>query len=58
MTQNPETAPLNSAEGTDLDALDRGTYTQLRTLIQRAHDADKAALKKFFQEEGVRARIF
>jgi len=34
------------------------TYSQLRTLIQRAHSADKDALKKFFQEEGVRARIF
>lgn len=33
-------------------------YSQLRELIQRAHDADKATLKKFFQEEGVRARIF
>lgn len=31
MTQNPETSPLNPAEGTDLDALDQGTYTQLRT---------------------------
>ncbi|MFS0892646.1 PH domain-containing protein [Microbacterium sp. 179-I 3D3 NHS] len=31
MTQNPETAPLNPAEGTDLDALDQGTYTRLRT---------------------------
>lgn len=36
MTQNPETAPLNSAEGTDLDALDRGTYTQLRTARNEA----------------------
>lgn len=31
MTQNPETSPLNPAEGTDLGALDDGTYTQLRT---------------------------
>lgn len=31
MTQNPETAPLNPAEGTDLGALDDGTYTRLRT---------------------------
>lgn len=31
MTQNPETSPLNPAEGTDLPALDDGTYTQLRT---------------------------
>ncbi|MFE7651189.1 PH domain-containing protein, partial [Streptomyces phaeoluteigriseus] len=36
MTQNPETAPLNPAEGTDLDALDRGTYTQLRTARNEA----------------------
>ncbi|WP_091229952.1 PH domain-containing protein [Microbacterium sp. 3J1] len=37
MTQNPEIepgtpAPLNSAEVTDLDALDQGTYSQLRTV--------------------------
>ncbi|KNY07973.1 PH domain-containing protein [Microbacterium sp. GCS4] len=37
MTQNPETepttpAPLNSAEVTDLGALDQGTYAQLRTV--------------------------
>ncbi|WP_060926375.1 PH domain-containing protein [Microbacterium hydrocarbonoxydans] len=36
MTQNPQIepgtpAPLNSAEVTDLGALDRGTYSQLRT---------------------------
>ena len=31
MTQSPENAPLNPAEGTDLPALDEGVYTQLRT---------------------------
>ena len=31
MTQNPENPPLNPAEGTDLAALDQGTYTALRT---------------------------
>jgi membrane protein YdbS with pleckstrin-like domain len=31
MTQSPENAPLNPAEGTDLAALDQGVYTQLRT---------------------------
>ncbi|MFJ4224040.1 PH domain-containing protein [Microbacterium sp. NPDC089695] len=41
MTQNPETepttpAPLNSAEVTDLGALDQGTYTQLRTVRSEA----------------------
>ncbi|KJQ53401.1 PH domain-containing protein [Microbacterium sp. SA39] len=36
MTQNPETAPLNPAEGTDRDALDQGTYTQLRTARSEA----------------------
>ena len=36
MTQNPETAPLNPAEGTDLDALDQGTYTRLRTARNEA----------------------
>ncbi|OAN43272.1 PH domain-containing protein [Microbacterium sp. H83] len=37
MTQNPEIepgtpAPLNSAEVTDLDALDQGTYSRVRTV--------------------------
>lgn len=36
MTQNPETAPLNPAEGTDLGALDQGTYTRLRTARNEA----------------------
>ncbi|KYJ98142.1 PH domain-containing protein [Microbacterium sp. p3-SID338] len=36
MTQNPETAPLNPAEGTDLGALDQGTYTGLRTARNEA----------------------
>lgn len=31
---------------------------QLQDLINRAHQIDKEALKQFFQEEGVRARIF
>lgn len=31
---------------------------QLQDLIDRAHQIDKATLKQFFQEEGVRARIF
>lgn len=33
-------------------------YTELRELIRRAHKADKESIKKFFQEEGIRARIF
>jgi len=41
MTQNPQIepgtpAPLNSAEVTDLGALDRGTYSQLRTARSEA----------------------
>ncbi|MPT14711.1 MULTISPECIES: PH domain-containing protein [Microbacterium] len=36
MTQNPETAPLNPAEGTDLGALDQGTYTGLRAARNEA----------------------
>ena len=41
MTQNPEIepgipAPLNSAEVTDLAALDQGTYSQLRTARREA----------------------
>lgn len=31
---------------------------QLRVLIDRAHEVDDKALKKFLQEEGIRARIF
>lgn len=31
---------------------------QLSDLVDRAHQIDKPALKEFFQEEGVRARIF
>jgi phospholipid/cholesterol/gamma-HCH transport system substrate-binding protein len=31
---------------------------QLSELVDRAHQIDKPALKEFFQEEGVRARIF
>lgn len=31
MTQHPETAPPKPAEGTDLAALDQGTYAKLRT---------------------------
>ncbi len=33
-------------------------YTEMRELIRRAHQVDKDGLKKFFQEEGIRARIF
>lgn len=33
-------------------------FRLLAELVKRAHDVDKAALKKFLQEEGVRARIF
>lgn len=36
MTQNPEIEPLNPAEGTELGALDQGTYTQLRTARSEA----------------------
>lgn len=36
MTQNPENAPLNPAEGTDLDPLDAGTYSVLRTARNEA----------------------
>ncbi len=33
-------------------------FERLMVLIERAHDIDKPALKKFLQDEGVRARIF
>lgn len=34
------------------------TYGQIRDLIRRAHSVDRDALKKFFQDEGIRAKIF
>lgn len=33
-------------------------YTEFRDLLRRAHKADKESIKKFFQDEGIRARIF
>lgn len=36
MTQSPETAPLNPAEGIDLAPLDQGTYASLRTARNEA----------------------
>jgi phospholipid/cholesterol/gamma-HCH transport system substrate-binding protein len=33
-------------------------FDQITELVRRAHDIDKGALKKFLQEEGIRARIF
>lgn len=33
-------------------------FDQLMELVRRAHEIDKPALKKFLQEEGIRARIF
>jgi phospholipid/cholesterol/gamma-HCH transport system substrate-binding protein len=33
-------------------------FRLLSELVKRAHEVDKAALKKFLQEEGVKARIF
>ena len=33
-------------------------FEELREVIRRAHKIDDKALKKFLQEEGVRARIF
>lgn len=34
------------------------SYSKLKDLIDRAHAADKEELKKFLQQEGIRARIF
>lgn len=36
----------------------REFFEKLQVLIDRAHEIDKPTLKKFLQEEGVRARIF
>lgn len=36
----------------------REVFRMLSELVKRAHEIDKPALKKFLQEEGVRARIF
>ncbi|MBI1859680.1 MAG: MCE family protein [Deltaproteobacteria bacterium] len=33
-------------------------FDRLMVLIERAHEIDKPTLKKFFQEEGIRARVF
>lgn len=33
-------------------------FSMMSDLIKRAHDVDQPALRKFFQEEGIRARIF
>ncbi len=40
------------------DPKTRETFRQLHDLVNRAHDVDQPALKKFFQEEGIRTRIF
>ena len=33
-------------------------FSQIREMAQRAHEVDKETLKKFLQDEGIRARIF
>lgn len=33
-------------------------FHKLYEMIRRAHEVDKGAIKKFFQEEGIRSRIF
>lgn len=33
-------------------------FDQITELVRRAHEVDKGTLKKFLQEEGIRARIF
>lgn len=33
-------------------------FDKLYEMIRRAHEVDKRAIKKFFQEEGIRSRIF
>ncbi len=40
------------------DAKTKDFFRRLNELVERANDIDKPALKKFLQEEGVRARIF
>lgn len=36
----------------------RKFFSQLAELLERAHQIDKPTVKKFFQEEGIRTRIF
>jgi phospholipid/cholesterol/gamma-HCH transport system substrate-binding protein len=33
-------------------------FEKITELIDRAHEIDKDSVKKFFQEEGIRARVF
>lgn len=40
------------------DARTEEFFNELMELIRRAHEIDKPTLKKFLQEEGIRARIF
>ena len=40
------------------DAKTKDFFRRLNDLVERANEIDKPALKKFLQEEGVRARIF
>jgi phospholipid/cholesterol/gamma-HCH transport system substrate-binding protein len=49
---------VRSVSGKLRDAETRKFFERLDTVLQRAESIDKATLKKFLQEEGVRARIF
>jgi phospholipid/cholesterol/gamma-HCH transport system substrate-binding protein len=52
------TADLKTVTRGMNDPQTKEAFHLMLDLIHRAHDVDKPAIKKFFQEEGIRARIF
>jgi len=55
---NEVTLNLKGVTKTVNDPEFKEVFKMLAELVKRAHQVDKPALKKFLQEEGVRARIF
>ena len=52
------TADMKGFTHTLNDKKSREFFDQLAEVMARLHNVDKEALKKFLQQEGVRARIF
>jgi phospholipid/cholesterol/gamma-HCH transport system substrate-binding protein len=55
---NTITSDLKGVTGKLRDPETKKFFERLDVLVQRAEGIDKAALKKFLQEEGIRARLF
>jgi len=55
---NVITADLKGVSKGLNDEQTKEAFRMIFDLIHRAHDVDKPALKKFFQDEGIRAHIF